>query len=613
MMLSRFIRLIILSLFLVFSCTQKSAFYVSPLGDDFHPGTPKKPFATIKKATEAVRRILNQKQQQDITVYLEGGVYQIREPIILKPGDSGEADFQVIYEAIPGEKPIISGGLQINGWEKNEQGLWVANVPSVDGKPWKFRELFINDKRAQRARHPNKDYLRVAKIGEDNRTNFFYNPGDFPLPENPDEVELILLHDWSITRINLKEIDSQQNKITSVDSMGAKCLDFFTIGNWEPYPRYFLENSMAFIDEPFEWYLDMEMQLVYVNLPEGIIPEECEIIAPYAEKLLILKGTEDNRIRNISFEGITFSHCSFNLPEKGYAGIQACHFDPREGGNKWNVVPSAIETSWAENCTFNNCSFIHLGGSGVLFGEGSSHCTLINGSLSDISGNGIMIGEDSERLIDQVPWWRTVPEQVATGNHVENCVITKAGQQFFGAVGIWSGITAQTLLKGNQISDLPYTGISAGWLWSTEPTPCRDLRIEGNHIHHIMQELSDGGGIYTLGQQPGGKIVKNHIHDVEINAGRAESNGMFLDEGTTGITIEANLIYNIARSPLRFHRATTNLVKDNILVCAEGIPAVRYNRTEEKDIVLEGNRILLETNEEDIKILDELIGEWNDR
>ena len=613
MMSLQFRLLFSLCVLLVFSCAQKSAFYVSPLGNDFNPGTQKKPFATIKKATETVRGVLNQKQKEDITVFLEDGDYRIHEPLILKPEDSGKGGHQVIYKAMPGKKPIISGGMQIRNWEQNEKGIWVAKVPSIEGKPWIFRELFINDKRAQRARHPNSGYLRVAKAGADNRTNFFFNPGDFPLPEDPGEVELVLLHDWSITRINIKEIDAKQNKITSVDSMGAKCLDFFTISNWEPHPRYLLENAITFLDQPFEWFLDTDGQLLHVMLPEGIDPNQIEIVAPYAKNLLILKGSEDNRIRNITFEGITFSHCAFILPENGYAGIQACQFDPRDGYTSWKVVTSALEAYWIENCSFNECTWSHLGGSGLLVGEGSSHTKVMNSRFSDISGNGIMIGEGNERMIGESPWWKTHPGQVASGNRVENCVISKTGQQFYGSVAIWSGITVQTILKDNQISDLPYTGISAGWLWSTEPTPCRDLRIEGNHIHHIMQKLSDGGGIYTLGLQPGGEIIRNHIHDVEINAGRAESNGMFLDEGTTGMNIAGNLIYNIARSPLRFHRAATNLVKDNILVCSEGIPPVRYNNTEEKDIILEGNRILYETNDEDREILDEFISEWNNK
>ncbi|MEE9463751.1 MAG: right-handed parallel beta-helix repeat-containing protein [Bacteroidales bacterium] len=602
---------IVISLFLAASCNQKSEFYVSPSGDDLHPGTRGKPFATIKNATEAVRSVLLSKQHADITVYLDGGVYQGEEPIIFKPEDSGRDGFQVIYKAMPGQKPVISGGVQINNWEQRERGLWVTKLPPAKGKPWIFRELFIDGKRARRARHPNKGYLHVAKVGKDNRTNFFFSQGDFPLPENSREVELVLLHDWSITRINLKEIDRDKNKITAVDSIGAKLLDFFTIGNWEPHPRYFLENSLAFLDQPFEWYLDKEALLLYLILPEGLNPKELEIIAPYAKNLLSLKGSEENRIRNIRFDGITFSHCSYSLPVKGYAGVQACHFDPREGGTTWNTIPSAIEASWTENCSFNNCTFIHMGGSGLRFGEGSHNCNVSNSLLSDISGNGIMIGEGSGRLIDRSPWWKTVPQQVASGNRVENCVISETGQQFFGAVGIWSGITAQTHIKNNQISDLPYTGISIGWHWSTEPTPCREVRIEWNHIHHIMKTLSDGGGIYVLGFQPGGKIIGNHIHHVDVNAGRAESNGMFLDEGTTDFTVANNLIYDIAKSPLRFHRATTNLVKDNILVCGENIPPVRYNRTEEKDIVMKGNLILSATNAEDMSTLAGIIETWD--
>ena len=610
-MKTQFFFFVVFSILFSAGCNRGSEFYVSPSGNDDYPGNREKPFATIERAKEVVRSILNSGQRADITEYIDGGVYQVGEPIIFKPEDSGKDDFRVIYIAMEGEKPIISGGVQIKDWEQNEKGFWTAKVPLVNNRSWIFRELFIDGKRAWRARHPDQGYLRVAKVGEDKRTNFFFNPGDFPLPENSREVELVLLHDWSITRINLQEIDHRKNKITAIDSIGAKSLDFFTIGNWEPNPRYFLENSPAFLDQPFEWYLDSETSLLYLMLPEGVNPKELEIIAPRAQNLISLEGSEGNYLRNLSFDGITFSHCAYALPDKGYAGIQACHFDPRGEGPAWNTVPAAIEASWTENCSLINCTMIHMGGSGIRFGTGSRDCAVSNCELSDISGNGIMIGEGRDRMVGGSHWWKSVPQQVSTGNRVENCSISEIGQQFFGSVGIWSGITAQTLIKNNQISNLPYSGISVGWHWSTEPTPCREVRIEGNHIHHILKILSDGGGIYMLGLQPGGQITGNHIHHVDINAGRAESNGMFLDEGTTDVTVANNLIYAIARSPLRFHRATTNLVQDNVLVCGEDIPPVRYNRTEEKDIKMKGNLILSATNEEDMSKLAGIIQTWD--
>ena len=611
MSISRMMFLSLLSLWLVFGCTQKPSFYVSTKGDDLNDGSKEKPFATIQRASEAVRKILKQKPRADIKVFLDGGIYLLQKPLILGPEDSGRDDFQVIYTAERGENPIISGGSQITGWTKNDMDLWVAEVPMIDGKSWIFRELFIDDKRARRARHPNSNYLQVAGIGADNRTNFFYNPDDFPLPEKIRDVELVLLHDWSITRIRIKEINNKRNQITAIDSIGAKCLDFFTIGNWEPNPRYFLENSITFIDEHFEWFLDNETHRIYLNLPSDTHPGDYEITAPYAENLLILKGTENDPIRNVTFNGISFKHCAYSIPEMGYAGIQACFYDPREGGQTWDVIPSAIEATWSENCNFNNCTLEHLGGSGLLLGEGSRNCTVSGTVFSDISGNGIMIGEGNSRMIGQFPWWKSAPRQVAVSNRVENCILSGMGQQFFGAVGIWSGITANTIIKDNLISDLPYTGISVGWHWSTEPTPCREVRIEGNRIHHIMKSLSDGGGIYVLGLQPGGQIIHNHIHDVDINAGRAESNGMFLDEGTTDMTIAYNLIYNIAKSPLRFHRAAINQVYDNVLVCGEDIPPIRFNRTIETDIIMENNLILSESSEEDMKKLDDIIAKWN--
>jgi hypothetical protein len=128
-----------------------------------------------------------------------------------------------------------------------------------------------------------------------------------------------------------------------------------------------------------------------------------------------------------------------------------------------------------------------------------------------------------------------------------------------------------------------------------------------------MQTLSDGGGIYMLGLQPESTISGNLIHDVTLNVGRAESNGMFLDEGTTDITVSENIIFNIAKSPIRFHRATVNLIRENVLSCGDNIPAVRYNNTREEDIRLENNIILKDSHPNDQKILEEAIIQWQQR
>ena len=130
------------------------------------------------------------------------------------------------------------------------------------------------------------------------------------------------------------------------------------------------------------------------------------------------------------------------------------------------------------------------------------------------------------------------------------------GVEYYGAVGVWVGFARETVISHNLIHDLPYSGISVGWQWNPKLTPCRENVIERNHIHDVMKRLGDGGGIYTLGFQPGTVIRGNHIHDVRRSrfAQAAPNNGMFIDEGSKGFLFERNVIYNTAAGLVRFNQ-----------------------------------------------------------
>lgn len=565
--------------------------FVSPAGNDSNSGTKKNPLKTLSQAKIKAYQLLKQRENEAVTIWLADGIYLLTEPLQIEADSLSSENGSICFRAEKGTRPVISGGTRVTGWTKNNNGLWIARLPENTGKRVQPRELFIDGKRAVRARHPNSGYLRIKEAGADNRTNFYFTKGDFPVVKSTANMELILLHDWSISRIAIKSIDTVENKLTAVDSIGARNPEFFDISYWEPNPRYFLENAPEFLDKDFEWAYQKENRQLLLQLPENVNPDELQIVIPVAESLLLFEGKENNPLKNISFEGIAFQYCNWQIPDKGYCGIQACHFDPRPLNEGWAVVPAAIQAVWAENVRFENCIFKNLGGSGLWFSTGCKSCCVESSVFTDISGNGVMVGEGQDRLVNGKPWWESAPEQVALGNKIENCRVTECGSQFFGAVGIWCGLTAETSIIGNEVFNLPYSGISVGWMWSPVATPCRDNIIEGNHIHHIMNILSDGGGIYMLGLQPGSAIRNNHIHDVQINAGRAESNGMFLDEGITDVIVENNLIYNIAKSPLRFHKATKNLVKGNYLFCSDGNPPVRYNSTKEEDIEMVNNEV----------------------
>ena len=585
---------LIVFLMTFFSCQPetKLEFYISPDGDDAHSGAIETPFASLKKAKQLIAELTENSSVEEVRFWLRDGEYTLNEPLVFDTTISLSPGLKVFFSAYPGENPVISGGKTLTNWRRKDNGLWESQLPTSEEENIQApRELFVNGERAIRARHPNLDYLRVKEVGTDRRTNFTFEDGEIPLTENAEGIELVLLHDWSISRINLKAIDYQEHRITAIDTIGAKDPGFFNLDHWEPHPRYYLENAIEFLDQDYEWFFNPQNNRILLDLPSHLAPQDFKITVPYSVGLISIAGTEEKIIHNLNFQGLTFTHSAWQIPKAGYAGVQACHYDSENDPVGWSVVPAAVQVQWAKGVVFNNCKFENLGGGGVWIGSGCRNSVISNSRFRDISGNGIMVGEGRDRLVNNEPWWKVAPDQVATGNLVQNNQIESCGAQFFGAVGIWAGLTANTTIRANEIHHLPYTGVSVGWMWNPQPTPGRENIIEGNHIHHIMQTLSDGGGIYMLGLQPGSRISNNKIHHVELNVGRAESNGLFLDEGTTDVLIENNLVYEISKSPLRFHRATVNQVMHNYFFCREDTPPIRYNNTSEADIKQEGNLV----------------------
>jgi len=117
----------------------KYIFHVLVNGNDANPGTADKPFATIEHARDVIRTI-SSNMQSSIMVYVHGGTYSISQPIQFTTNDSGQNGYDIIYRAEEGENPILSGGINVVGWEKvpNSQ-LWKTTLQDVKG----FRQLYI--------------------------------------------------------------------------------------------------------------------------------------------------------------------------------------------------------------------------------------------------------------------------------------------------------------------------------------------------------------------------------------------------------------------------------------------------------------------------------------
>lgn len=126
--------------------------HVSPTGHDTAPGTAEHPFATPHRALTAARAAA-----EPATIVLHEGRYELPAPLVLGPADSGQT-----WVAAEGETPVLAGSVTVSGWRPFRDGIWVCDVPEACHSA---RQLFVDGRRAVRARYPNVDAAEPVSNG----------------------------------------------------------------------------------------------------------------------------------------------------------------------------------------------------------------------------------------------------------------------------------------------------------------------------------------------------------------------------------------------------------------------------------------------------------------
>ncbi len=596
----------LLTLLLASPQLDAAEFHVAPAGSDANPGTAAQPFATITRARDAIRPLVAAGLTEDIDVIIHGGTYRITEPIIFDVQDSGTDNFAIHYAAAPGQQPVISGGRPISGFTAQPDGTWTTTIPDVATGDWTFRELFVNDQRRPRARHPNNTTNRIAFAAANQRTVIEFNEGDIPESTDLTGAEFVFFHDWSISRVAIDNADHAANTITMVDPIGPAG-PIWDITFFEPNPRYYVENDRALLDAPGEWHLDDDTGLLTYKPMPGESPASIEVIAPISEQLIIVRGTFETHsiapefVKNLHFDGLHCQHSAWPLPVGGFAEYQAGFYEPRDGTPFYDW-PAAVSIEQADNCSFTNGRVAHSGGWGIMTGRTTQYCTITGNVVTDIAGTGIILGEDQFRNLRGPmneplgQWWDVAKEQAAHHNTATNNLVEHTGKVFFGCPGIWVGITHDNTVAHNIVRHAAWSGISIGGFFNQDETPCHDNAITDNHIHNVVEVMSDGGGIYTLGNQYGTTISRNVIHQIPLNPGVASNVGLFLDQATSNILYDQNAVFSTVRPPVKVHIAGANTLQNNAFYRSmSGIPYILYVNTTPGQLMLSANTFATES------------------
>lgn len=569
-------------------------FYVSPTGDDEHRGTEKKPFASLIRARDAVRERTKTGQTADITVFLRGGTYELKAPLLFGPADSGTNKFSITYRAYPGEKPIISGGRRITGWKAGPDEIWQAELPEVKAQNWYFRQLFVDGQRATRSRTPNADskapYLKVkdAELKEEEGIwKVILAPGQVKNWKNIADVEILVTGYWDIMRKRLASVDEGKGEVMLAPPHVDAGHHSPKSGKW-----CFFENAIEMLDQPGEWYLDHITGVLSYWPLDGQDMSKVGVVAPVLTRLLQIAGTTDQLARNVHFKGLSFQHAQWPLPAWGHAGQQAgsMHIPDKDTG----FVGQSILWEFADTCSLTDCEITHVGGCGISLHKGCINNLVEGNHVYDIGCNGINVGENLSTIYNKhgfvgprsTPNYKPPAREIPRNNRITNNYVHACGVDYYGGVGIYIAFTDGTVVSHNLLHDLPYTGISVGMMWGANPAPltvCRNNVIEYNHIYDVMKKQGDGAGIYTLGAQPGTVIRGNVIHDVRGRSPftlSAPHAGLYFDSGSSEMLVEANTVYGLPLSsdyrywtcpPVFLGQGATNIVfRRNVFVSQPG-------------------------------------------
>ena len=517
--------------------------YVSPKGSDTSgKGTKSEPYKTVQKAKSHVRKL--GKLKSNVNVILKSGTYYLKDTLKFTKKDSGRNGYTVTYKS---EKPLaatLSAGMPIKGWSDNDgDGIWEANVPTGSDS----RQLYVDGKRAVRARSVNG-------AGWGRNASGYGTPAGVDRWQNPEDIELVFGFRWKMNRGKVKSVNGRQATMEPGFFKGSALGPFGLVD--QRVRVAWVENNLALLDQPGEWYLDKKKNKLYYKPLAGhklTGHGSAKVVLPRHDAVIAGLG-----VSNLRFEGLQFRHATWLRPNKdiGYISVQAgvtmdnVDFESIEDAfDGLSATPGNVRFYNSRKIVFAGNKFTNLGAAGLSFDKGSKYNTIFNNHFTDISASAVIIANP----MDHHP---VNPNNVVKDTLIDNNLVEKVSVEFDDNPAIISLYAERTVITNNTIKNVPYSGISVGWGWGrydvdemqfttdntgkayNSPTVLQETYVMNNYIENLMLIRHDGGGIYNLSSNINSIISGNVI------TGAHDLNGaVYLDDGSRGFQVNKNVSF----------------------------------------------------------------------
>lgn len=555
---------------------QSMTLYADPNAPAGGDGSASAPFATGDDIMAGVLAAASE-SAYDITVQMKGGDYRLSQTMTFDPTGVGLFDSTVQFVCEEETEARFCAWVPVTGFTEttvNGVTAWAADLPSVRGEILYPNQCFsVAGERLQRPRYPEGDGELTAEPAgwsldtvqwNESMNVFGYSDETVETFSRPEDIQIHMFHYWDDERLEIGWIDAEANRITTKT---PSPMAFIEYSKGAPY---YFDNVYEMLRKPGQFYVDkLENRLLYIP-KDGETMDGFTLYASDLSVILTIDGFHGTE----SAPAVSFCNIGFvgsDWKDTSRASTQAA-----------SDIHGAVRINDSSYITFDSCSFTGIGDYALEIQTGVSHLSVTHCTFQDLGAGGITIyGVNAVPVTDEVNH-----DLIITDNYIGSY-----GRVHANGIGIVLRYAYDCTLSHNEITDGYYTGISVGWSWGYDPHATSNILVEKNHIHNIGQYmLSDMGGIYTLGLQPGTVLRGNLVHNVYSRTSKAW--GIYTDEGSTDILIEHNIAYDVKSEAFHQHYGKDNIVRNNILALGhDGI--VMVSRLEEHTAIHLERNILL--------------------
>ncbi|NLB64706.1 MAG: carbohydrate-binding protein [Fibrobacter sp.] len=430
----------------------------------------------------------------------------------------------------------------------------------------RFRQLYVNGKKAIRSRHPNLEangghnFFRLTKVDTLGKA-FNVSTSHVSNWDRLDKVEMHVMIAWADAVLRLQKItdfggyskiDIQDPEKTMLFNRPYPMLGS-TFGDANKEQCYYFENALEFVDTEGEWYLNESNNILYYKPRRNENMSTAVVVVPRLETLVEVVGeSTKNKVQNLVFKGLTFAHTNYLRPsEQGFLNLQAGQFNvAAPGGNNYMLwhPHAGFKMVNAQNVLLEENVFSQMAATALDLGSGTNDNRIEGNVFIDIGGTGISVGKFAQDSLTEVhiPYNPEDKDEISTRDTIKNNVVKRVTQEIKGAIGIAGGYPRHVVIEHNEVAYTNYSGISVGFGWTKEKTAMTNNKINWNEIHHVAQLLADAGPIYTLSNQGvNSEIKNNYIHDIAASKWADYwVCPIYLDEGSSGFDVSDNVFVN---------------------------------------------------------------------